>query len=81
LERPEAQKAFLHLKEQGEIVGELKDIRVIIPEVKQDILTEETETIKNYLFKCFEDDIIRNATRGIPAWYKNKLLENVKETV
>lgn len=71
------QKAFLHLKEKGLIENQPKDIGLLIPEVKKDIVEEEAENIRSYLYKCFIDDILRKATGKLPMWYKNKLLENV----
>ena len=38
---------------------------------------EETENIKEDLWKLFRKDFLRRATRGFPKWYKKKLLENV----
>lgn len=30
------------------------------------------------LYKNFIDEILRVSVRGLPEWYKNKLLENIK---
>jgi hypothetical protein len=40
-------KAILHLKEKGLITQSPKDIGILLKEVQNDILTEETENIKN----------------------------------
>jgi hypothetical protein len=71
-------KAILHLKECGLITQSPKDIGILIEEVKDDIMKEEEENIKNYLFKTFKEDILRNSIKGLPGWYKERLLENVK---
>lgn len=72
------QKALLHLKETGKLENQPKDIGALIKEVQQDIITEEGENIKKFLYNKFIKDIVRVAVRGLPEWYKNKLLENVK---
>ena len=73
------EKAYQHLKEVGELTGELRDIPTIMNEVKKDIEEEEKEYIKERLYKKFSSEIIRNSVRGLPEWLKEKLLENVKE--
>jgi hypothetical protein len=45
--------------------------------VQQDILEEETENIKKYLYHTFKEDILRHSVRGLPEFYKQKLLENL----
>lgn len=72
------EKALIHLKEQNQIVGELKDIGILIPEVIKDVVAEEAEAIKQYLYKLYINDIKRSCSKGIPDWYKKKLLENIK---
>lgn len=72
-------KTILHLKEKGLITQSPKDIGMLIKEVQNDILEEETENIKNYLFKTFKEDILRNSIRGLPEFYKEELLKNLKE--
>lgn len=37
-----------------------------------------TESIKNHLYARFIEEILRVSVRGLPEWYKNKLLENIK---
>ena len=75
------QKSIIHLKEKGILEGEPKDIGKLILEVQKDIKEEEIENIKNYLYQFFIKDILRKATHGLPEWYKNKLLDNLKEEV
>ena len=72
------QKAIIHLKEKGELEQSPRDIGKLIKTVQQDIIEEESENIKNYLYKKFVDDIKRVSTKGLPEWYKQKLLENLK---
>lgn len=66
-------KAVQHLNEKGQISGELKDIGALIKEVKEDILKEEAENIKDLLFKSFQEQILRGASSPIVNWYKDRL--------
>ena len=68
-------KAVQHLNEKGQISGELKDIGALIKEVKEDILKEETENIKDLLFKSFQEQILRGASVPVVNWYKEKLVK------
>lgn len=72
------QKAVIHLREKGELENSPRDIGKLICQVKSDIKHEEKENIKNYLYKKFIDEILRRAIRGLPKWYKEKLLEGLK---
>jgi len=69
-------KSIQHLREQGELENAPRDIGKLIKEIKQDIIEEEKENIKNELYKIFSDDVLRRATRGFPEFYKEKLLKN-----
>lgn len=70
-------KALQHLVEAQTIVNEPKDIGALIKEVIRDLDEEETENIKNYLYDAYIKDIRNIATRGIPGWYKELLLERL----
>jgi len=72
------QKAILHLREKGLLTQSPKDIGPLIKEIQNDILGEETENIKTFLFNKFKEDILRVSIKGCPEWYKEKLLENLK---
>ncbi len=67
-------KAVQHLKESGELDSEPKDIGKLIKEVNKDIIDEEEDVIKDFLFKTFGKDLIRRSTAGLPEWYKEKLV-------
>jgi len=73
------QKAIQHLQEKGQLENAPKDIGSLIKEVQQDILAEETEAIKDWLFKQFKPEILRKSTAGLPEWYKQKLMERSLE--
>ena len=72
-------KAILHLKEKELLTQSPKDIGILLQEIQEDILTEEIDNIKNFLFKTFKDDILRNSIKGFPEWYKEELLKNLKK--
>jgi hypothetical protein len=69
------QKAVQHLRDNGELSYSPKDIGSLIKEVNKDILAEEEETIKEFLWKHFGKDILRRATAGLPEWYKEELMQ------
>lgn len=72
------EKAVIHAREKGELSVSPKDIGMLMKMVAEDVREEETENIKNHLLNYYLDDILRASVRGIPEWYKNKLLENLK---
>lgn len=68
------QKAIMHLTEQGKLDGSLKDVGLLMKEVPQDILKECEDEIKDTLFAHAWKQISRSVTRGLPEYYKEKLL-------
>jgi hypothetical protein len=68
-------KAVQHLREQGLLVGEPKDIGTLVREIDRDIKEEETENIKEEMFRLIISDILRKAKNGFPEWYKDRLIE------
>ena len=69
------EKALIHLKERCELTDSLKDIGALIPEVIADIELEEKQYIMESLYSFYRKDIMSTAVKGLPEWYKNKLLE------
>lgn len=67
-------KAIIHLREQGLITDEPRDIGLLIPEIIKDLEEECAEQIKEDLYRWAIKDVKRLATRGFPEWYKNELL-------
>ena len=67
------QKAVQHLRDDGVLEGEPKDIGALIKEVHRDILEEHGEEIRDYLFATFKQELIRRSTAGLPEWYKEQL--------
>ncbi len=70
------QKAVQHLREKGELENQPRDIGKLMKEINLDIIEEETEIIKEQLYKLYIKDITRKATAGFAEWYKKQLLEN-----
>ncbi len=68
-------KAVQHLQEEGILLQSPKDIGNLIAEVKQDIAEEEKENIMKWGGKFVLDLVLKNCTKGLPAWYKEKLME------
>lgn len=68
------EKAIQHLRDNGELLNDPKDIGKLLIEIKKDIGEEEKENIKKFLWKEFGDELLRGATKGFPEWYKEKLL-------
>lgn len=69
------QKAVQHLRDNDQLVDEPKDIGILLKELERDLLEEETENIKQRLFKLFKDRIVRKAKAGFPEWYKKSLFD------
>lgn len=68
-------KALSHLKEDGKITNEMKDISLLLKEVKKDLNEECKEEVCEKLWQWFREDFLRKATKGLPEWYKNLLVE------
>jgi hypothetical protein len=72
---PRWNKAIQHLREAGTLEDSPRDIGPLMTEVPQDILKECEDEIKDKLFKWAWPQIRRVVTRGLPEWYKQKLLD------
>src|SRR3990167_650062 len=69
-------KAVEHLREQSLLANTPTDIGILMQEINRDVLEEETENIKEALWKFFGKDIRKGITKGFPTWYKERLLNN-----
>lgn len=69
------EKAVQHLEEKGELSSQPKDIGKLFKEVHSDIESEECEAVKAWLWNEFKTELKRNATAGLPEWYKKRLVE------
>ena len=74
-------KALIHLREAGEIVNDTADIGRLMLSVSADVEAEEAENIKAWLYKQYRKEILKNATRGLPEWYKQQLVNTAFATV
>lgn len=74
------QKAVQRLAESGRLEGSPRDIGAIMREVWPDIEAEEAGAIKEALYKWAAPHIARAAVRGLPEWYKDKLLRDQFES-
>lgn len=72
---PRWDKALIHLKEQGKITGTPKDIALLVKEVPLDIESECKEEIKEQLYRAVHQELKRAWIKGLPEWYKEKLLK------
>ena len=68
-------KAVQHLRDNGELTGTPKDIGPLIKEVRQDIIAEEKENIKETLWSIYQNDFLATATNGLPQWWKESLIK------
>jgi hypothetical protein len=73
------QKAVQYLRESGELTGDVRDIGPLIRRVHDDITEEDHERIKQRLWEFYRRDLMREATRGLPEWYKQKLVEDLDD--
>ncbi|MBI3334309.1 hypothetical protein HYZ97_02385 [Candidatus Pacearchaeota archaeon] len=69
------QKAVQHLRDGGLLEGSPRDIGPLMKEVIADVEKECVEEIKDQLYRWAWPKIERQITRGLPEWYKLKLLE------
>ena len=67
-------KAVQHLRERGEILFGPEDIGKLLKELGTDLHAEESEHIKQVLFKHFWPKIQRAVCSGFPNWYKDVYL-------
>jgi len=74
-------KAIQHLKEDGRLAGEPKDIGPLIAEIKRDITEECRDEIMVALYDIFMPQILTNAINGFPEYFKQKLLETFNDNL
>lgn len=68
-------KAVQHLRDRGELLDAPQDIGPLMKEVSTDLQAEVMDEVKEALFKWAWPKLQRMATRGLPEWYKEQLLE------
>lgn len=72
-------KAVQTIRDRGELQNAVQDIGPCIKVIQQDLSEEDTEYIKDQLFKHAMPKISRGVSQGFPFWYKERLAEMVKE--
>jgi hypothetical protein len=68
-------KAVQHLAEAGQLSDDPKDIAALMREAQSDIVAECEGEIKDALWVHAKQVILRTSTRGLPEWYKERLLD------
>lgn len=69
-------KSIQRLKESSLLENSPRDIGLILKEINKDIESEQKEDAKEFLWNEHKREIFANATRGLPEWYKEKLLNS-----
>ena len=70
-------KAFQHLRDEGLIENEPRDIGKLIIEAQEDITNECKAEILDWLWKIYGKQLLRHSIKGLPEWYKEKLLTDL----
>ena len=72
---PRRLKAVQHLAEKGELQNVPQDIGKLFKEMQNDIDGEESDYIKERLYRHFKQQIQRGVCSGLAEWYKERLEE------
>ena len=67
------QKAVQHLRENGTLLEDVRDIGPLCKEVQRDVAEECKEEIMQFLWHNFGRDIIKKTSKGLAEWYKEQL--------
>ena len=67
------EKALQHMKEEGKIVGSMRDVGELMKEVHSDVAAECADEIKEELFNWAWPEIRKHIASGLPQWYKEKM--------
>ncbi len=71
-------KAIFRLRDESKLSGEMKDMTVLTREVVNDVSEECKDEIKEELYKIYGNQVIKSSIKGLPEFYKNYLLEQMK---
>ena len=66
-------KAVQHLRDSGELQGDMRDISALLKEVNEDVLKECKDEIAERLFAYAWPKISRGLTKGLPEWYRAQI--------
>lgn len=72
-------KAIQHLREAGNLLEAPQDIGNLLKEIHKDIEEEEGEYIKERFYNHYIKQIKGGVCAGFPEWYKEQLLNNLRE--
>jgi hypothetical protein len=67
-------KAVQHLRDAGSLDESPRDIGPIMAEVWADIVRDSADDIRDALFSHFQRQLRAGVTKGVPEWYKERLL-------
>ena len=74
------EKAVEHLRDEGKILGEPRDIGTIIREVQKDVFEENLDDIITPMLVKWATPLIKKQLgRGVAEWYKERLVEGVQD--
>ena len=68
-------KAVQHLRDDGKLEDDPRDIGNLIKEIHRDILDEEKEAFKEELWKLYHRELLGKSIKGFPEWYKLELVK------
>lgn len=68
-------KAIQHLREDGKLEDDPRDIGPLIKELHQDFNSECVDEFKNWLYIYFHKEVISGIVKGFPEFYKGLLME------
>lgn len=66
-------KAVQHLRDEGKLLGEPKDIGNLMQELNRDFEEECIDDVKERLWKAYKKDFLKVIGNGMPQWYKEEL--------
>lgn len=69
------QKAVQHLTEDGVLVGEMRDIGLLVKEIQDDTLDESKDEILAALYEWISPQIRKGVVSGFSQWYAGVLAE------
>jgi len=72
-------KAIQHCGDAGILIGGMKDLQHIVPEVLNDVQRECEGEIRDYLWNHYWPQLRKQLTFGIPSYYETRLKEDAQE--
>ena len=69
------EKTVQSFRETGELTGEATDIVPLLKALNENILEEESDYIKEKIFKWVWKKLSHQLVKGFPDWYKKRIGE------